>query len=141
MSDSIEERLVALYARLPEITAPCLPGCRECCGPIPMTKTEWRRIKEAHPHAIEPRLLEDGTHIAVREVIVDGERKPRCPFRRDASSKRGCSVYLQRPFVCRLYASTRTMECPYGCAAAVQLTASEHRKLAAEYHRIHTEDR
>jgi Fe-S-cluster containining protein len=140
MAASIGERLDALYARVPA-ASPCPARCRECCGPIPMTKTEWARIERAHPHAIAPRIIADGMHIAVREVRVDGVVRQRCPFVRESGKRRGCTIYDQRPLMCRMFAASLAMTCPLGRAASTPLSPAEHEAILTEYHKIGVDDR
>jgi Fe-S-cluster containining protein len=141
MKASIEQRLEALYVRLPAVETPCPPGCRDCCGPIPMTRTEWTRIEKARPNAVLPRLLDDGTYIAVEQAVVGGQLVQRCPFLRAQGDQGSCSVYALRPLACRMYAASSQMECPRGCASASPLTSAEHRAIIAAYHRIQRDDR
>lgn len=72
-------------------------NCGECCGVIPITKTELEQIKQY-----------------VRKYNIRGLRGKgvTCPFR-DESKKR-CAIYAVRPIVCRLMGITKGMNCPNG---------------------------
>lgn len=86
-----EQRLDALYATLPAIQ--CKGLCQQSCGPIAMTPVEFRRISEA-----------SGTTPTV-------DNKGTCSLLKDGK----CSVYEQRPTVCRLFGIVKSMKCPFGC--------------------------
>lgn len=88
-----------LYAELPPLE--CRGKCQESCGPIDMSDTERRRIREAGVDI--PPLLDRARR---------GELTRSCP----ALSPIGtCSVYELRPLVCRLWGLVEAMACPYGC--------------------------
>lgn len=50
-----------------------------------------------------------------------------CPALRDGR----CSVYDDRPTICRLWGATTSMPCPHGCAPEDALTQSESFELLA----------
>ena len=41
----------------------------------------------------------------------------------------GCSVYEDRPTICRLWGATQSMPCPHGCTPADALTQEESHAL------------
>lgn len=90
------ERIAAIeriYASLPELE--CRGQCYDSCGPITMTKLEFRRIERVGHHSIG----------------LDLER-----FRCTALSEDNrCTVYPLRPAICRLWGMTEAMQCTYGC--------------------------
>lgn len=140
MSRSAETKLKALYARIPETTSPCVDGCRQCCGPVPMTRAEWERVKKAYPHEFEPGHLKDGTRVAVNEIsVANGRRIQVCPFIQDGPA--GCAIYPDRPLMCRLFATTYSMHCQLGCKASPLLTRAEYLEIMDEYYKIQKEDR
>lgn len=77
-------------------------NCGECCGPIPVSTSEWNRIR-----------------IAVRQMPVKErvrlekqERPPlTCPFR-DIENAR-CSVYEVRPLLCQMQGLYEGLPCHY----------------------------
>ena len=82
-------------------------NCGECCGPFPISISDYQRIKDYIKQ-----------HPEVREVI-DSEHKPlECVFR-DNTLKR-CAVYPVRPMVCRLYGVIDALKCPQGNSASVK---------------------
>jgi uncharacterized protein len=140
MTQSIAQRLDALYERVPADAAPCMDGCRACCGPIPLTKTEWARIKKAHPHDFEARQMPDKTLIAIRDVkLPNGRVVEVCPFAQDGPL--GCAVYEERPMMCRLFGTTFKMHCRYGYKSAPQLSRAEFEEIMQEYYAIQRADR
>jgi hypothetical protein len=90
-------RLHALYARVPAIE--CKGLCHDACGPILMSQQEARTI--GHPNDMGdwecPKLSPLGT----------------------------CSVYEDRPMVCRLWGVVESMPCPHGCVPERWLTHDE----------------
>lgn len=72
----------------------CDSGCGDCCGIVPVTETEYRRVERyAKEHSILP--LDQGVT---------------CPFYQDNT----CKVYEVRPFVCHLFGHTERMPCSRG---------------------------
>jgi hypothetical protein len=80
-----------IYASLPTIE--CKRLCYQACGPIGLSRLEWRRIQEQT--GAKPRLAADLT----------------CPLLKDNL----CSVYKNRPLLCRIYGMTKSLMCPHGC--------------------------
>ena len=90
--------LEAIWARIPD--AGCEGLCADSCGPIGMSEAERARIRRRHG------LL-----------IRDAETKPgtlECPALADGR----CSVYEDRPILCRSWASVEAMPRPHGCEPA-----------------------
>lgn len=79
---------------LPVMT--CVPGCGDCCGPVPITAKERDTIRDyISKLGITPRYTDYLT----------------CPFFQEGS----CQVYPVRPLVCSIFGHTRKMSCPNGC--------------------------
>lgn len=75
----------------------CDEHCGECCGLIPVTETEFRRVERyIAEHNIVPVEYPDGT----------------CPLYQHGT----CSIYPVRPLVCQLYGHSADprMTCPRG---------------------------
>lgn len=109
-----------VYRLIPNVE--CRGKCIESCGPISMSKAE-RRTLTAHGVNIPP--------IADAVAAVEKGEDYYCPALRDGR----CSVYDDRPTICRLWGATESMRCPHGCTPADALTQAEsHRilRLAAE---------
>ena len=93
------QRLVQIDATLASIpTFTCEPGCSACCGPILMSRLEWKRIVARLGY--EPKATFDAEHLD-------------CPMLKDGR----CSVYDIRPAICRLFGAVddRRLDCPKGC--------------------------
>ncbi len=110
------ERVAALeelYAELPELE--CRGLCWHSCGPVDMSDTERERIAERgvtiprYDRARAERYQATGTVEA-------------CPA---LGPFRTCGVHDIRPMICRLWGSTETMRCPFGCRPSRELTEAE----------------
>lgn len=87
----------------------CKGQCAEACGPIGFSVEEGRRIAAAGAHI--PNVNEVGH----RSVYV-------CP----ALTDRRCSIYRDRPTVCRLWGVSEPLPCPHaGCFTLDPLTVDE----------------
>jgi hypothetical protein len=72
----------------------CDTGCGECCGVVPATDDELRRIK---------------SYIKMKG-IVPMDQGVTCPF----FQKGTCQVYPVRPIACQLFGHVEKMTCPRG---------------------------
>ena len=75
----IEERLQALYAKIPEVPS-CIQGCTKCCGQVAMLPVEAKKL---------------GLDYCATPINED----LKCTF----SLNGGCDVYENRPFTCRMF--------------------------------------
>lgn len=71
----------------------CIPGCRDCCGPILASTDEIADLPPLSTQARD-RALENWD----------------CPHLTDD----GCGVYEDRPLICRLFGTTPRLACPHG---------------------------
>lgn len=103
------EALAAIYAKIPKFI--CKPGCTDCCGPVPFSKTEWSVIKDKRT-----------------ATCLD------CPY----SAGGSCAIYENRPFLCRIFGASEEprLRCPHGCKPVFPLSIEETKKLTAEYIQI-----
>lgn len=85
------DSLAKIYAAVPEVH--CKGLCQQCCGPVFMSATEERLI--AAKHGSIPSYLPN----------------LRCDKLKDGK----CSIYQDRPLICRLWGAVRRMQCPHGC--------------------------
>lgn len=97
MPDSLER----IYRAVPAVA--CKGLCAESCGPIDMSAEERRRI-DARGVRILP--LEE-----LIPVVLAGGDIGHCPALVDDR----CSVYEDRPLICRLWGAVESMPCPHGC--------------------------
>lgn len=96
MSDSLER----IYRAVP--TVECRGLCAQSCGPIDMSDAERNRIEAR------------GVTMPKREQLMDNiiERGTcDCPALVDER----CSIYDDRPLICRLWGAVESMPCPHGC--------------------------
>jgi hypothetical protein len=113
MSVKSETReLAKLYSAIPKFE--CKPGCSDCCGPVPMARPEWQKVRLAK--------RQSGQDCMSCEFLIDNR----------------CSVYADRPFLCRLFGATKdaAIACPHGCGPANPLTTSQALHLKAQYQKI-----
>ena len=88
--------ILRMRKKIPEMGG-CMPGCHQCCGPVPFSRYEWERIEDKRP---------------MQEGSID------CPY----ISENGCEIYEERPMLCRLFgpselgeeSETKRMACPNG---------------------------
>lgn len=85
-------QLDAVYRKVPRLR--CQGKCQDYCGAIPMTRVEWQRITSRLGYA--PK----------------GDETLTCPMLTDEGR---CSVYRERPLICRLWGAVEDLRCPHGC--------------------------
>jgi hypothetical protein len=115
--------LERLYQKIPTFT--CRPGCGDCCGIVPFSPEEFARVRDRLPVGSEV-LEADGNSYPVRSGSAT------CAF-----FDRGCTVYADRPFMCRLFGTARDarLKCPHGCQPQKILTKEKARALTDSYRR------
>ncbi|POA51565.1 MULTISPECIES: YkgJ family cysteine cluster protein [unclassified Pseudomonas] len=71
----------------------CVPGCHYCCGPVTTSPEEMSRL---------PRktAAEQDAAMAALDCVHLGPE--------------GCTVYDERPLICRLFGTTSSLPCPNG---------------------------
>ena len=102
----IKSELSALYAEIPKMQ--CKPGCTKCCGYIPWSKFEYS-------------LLEDKREIDCLCVYPEKGR---------------CSIYEQRPLMCRLFGTVEPphiLSCPQGCLPLFPLSPDQAKSIVRRY--------
>lgn len=116
-------RLRMIYREIP-IASGCRPGCSECCGPVPWSPVELERIKDKIPPLSQWVVM-------LGEKVLQNPLTGACPF----VSADGCTVYSDRPFMCRIYASSsdNRLTCPHGCRAKRPLSITQAAKLTVRY--------
>lgn len=110
------------YRKIPAVNpqAKC-QRCGECCGIIMCNDKEYRNImRYALRHGILPM----------------NEKNPiDCPFRHRKDDRFSCAVYPVRPFVCRMFGLSESMQCPRGCNSGI--TKARELELRKEYFETH----
>lgn len=95
---SNDQTLRHLRRQIPSFA--CEPGCHDCCGPVTASSEEVARLP----------VKSDAEHA---DALADW----RCPY----LGERGCSVYGERPLICRVFGTTPRLACPRGRRPAVML--------------------
>jgi len=108
------QSLEDVYRQIPPLH--CKGLCIDSCGPISMSRQE------------QAKLLARGVKVPpMAEAVAAIERGEDyyCPALVDGS----CSVYEDRPTVCRLWGATLSMPCPHGCTPEDALPQAESYRL------------
>lgn len=96
MSDSLER----IYRSVPQVE--CKGLCHDTCGPIEVTSTERARI------AARGVVIPPADSALVNLLDNPGYT---CP----ALVDKRCSVYEDRPLICRFWGAVQSLPCPHGC--------------------------
>lgn len=107
MSLSEDDRIIdTLRQQIPAFA--CVPGCHDCCGPVTASSTEMARL---------PRRSS-----AVREAALDALS---CPH----LGPQGCTVYEERPLICRLFGTTPSLPCPRGAGPETRVAPAVEQRI------------
>jgi len=113
--EQIEQSIKALHKQIPAST-PCKSGCSDCCGPVPVSAHEAEALGVS------------GSMTPVKPGTMT------CAF-----WDNGCTVYENRPFMCRLFGSCIDdvrLKCPHGSRPLLPLNRNDADRLAGEYMRL-----
>lgn len=88
------EKLQDIYDEIP--TLDCKGKCHESCGPITYTQIEEERITSKGQDPPEPQ---SGTMTCSKLIPL----------------VKKCSIYEDRPLICRLFGVVEGMKCEHGC--------------------------
>ncbi len=106
------EIIARLRERIPSFE--CVPGCHDCCGPVTTSSEEMSRLP----------VKSDADHEAALNDFNCVHLGPN-----------GCTVYAERPLICRLFGTTPQMACPNGCRPAnmvePEIERQVHRYIAS----------
>lgn len=105
-----------IYREIPAMKS-CSGKCAAACGPIAMFTEEWKRIIRAKGGRV-PKLR-PGSLV--------------CPM---LSPNGWCTVYPVRPYICRLWGTTKALRCPEGCEPERWLSKQEARGIFLRLHEI-----
>jgi Fe-S-cluster containining protein len=114
--------LDAIYRQIPAFG--CRPGCGDCCGLVPWSREEWARVADRAPAGVTLEAYDADTVIPMRGASTT------CPF-----FSGGCTVYEDRPFMCRLFGTVRDarLTCPHGCRPDPLLSKQKADWLTMKY--------
>ncbi|HUS80916.1 MAG TPA: YkgJ family cysteine cluster protein [Armatimonadota bacterium] len=93
VDEKIGAMVLELREQIPQVE--CIEGCHDCCGPAPCTHWERERMG-APPDPAQGR---------------DDAQPGSCRW----LGPSGCTVYEERPMVCRLYGVVEGLACPHQC--------------------------
>jgi hypothetical protein len=99
---------------MPKTTEFHCKNCGRCCGPIPVTEQEWRKIRRAIKN--KPWSEIDRMVNQERELLT-------CPLR-DIEQK-ACFIYEARPIICKLQGTQVGLPCPLKPSAATRTDGLE----------------
>lgn len=93
--------------------APSMEGCircGKCCGPLKVTHLEvFKVVSTITRKGLWPEVR-DNLNRALNST--DPNERVICPMLRMIEGKSACMVYNQRPIVCRLQGTKKTLPCP-----------------------------
>jgi uncharacterized protein len=132
-------RLRELYAQIPRFE--CIPGCTDCCGPVPASREERRAHREfmdlETAHDILDVLSQGGASAQelakAPKLTAWGQAGADCLTCPYALKGLGCAIYNDRPFLCRLFGTVPSMACPHGRGPEKMLALAEERRLMHSY--------
>lgn len=106
-----------IYKQIPSSSS-CPPSCGLCCGILWPSMVEIRNVREwciKHNHEFKDFHMLVGLD---------------CPY---LGSKKECTIYPVRPFLCRIVAASVSIPCPIGkCKAEKLLSHAKSRHLYKE---------
>ena len=107
----INKDLKSIYNKIPSMQ--CKSGCSDCCG-------------------IAPIIKEEAEKLGVNGSLLPFDENMRCKY---IGENGGCTIYEDRPFICRLFGTTLdpALICPHGCSPQVMLTKEQASNLFALY--------
>lgn len=124
----MNRELRSLYRDCPSFA--CKPGCTACCGPVPFMGEEWDKVVARLPPDAEVQGAKAG-------YLPTAPGTKHCAFR----TATGCSIYDDRPFMCRLFgtADTPSLTCMHGCQPKRRMTEDKAGKMTTRYIRMNME--
>jgi uncharacterized protein len=97
---SNQQKIQFFRTRIPAFE--CIPGCHDCCGPVTASSEEMFSL---------PVISAAKHDVALQDLS--------CPH----LGAKGCTVYAERPIICRLFGTTPRLPCPHGKRPAVMIDA------------------
>lgn len=116
----VYDALQRVYDKLPALK--CAGLCANSCGPIDMSNAERHRIVDAGYRI--PMFTEE---LAERWA---NQEPVHCPALNRRTLK--CDVYEIRPLICRMWGTSASMRCDYGCEPERVLSEEESMDLLLE---------
>lgn len=98
--------IVRLREKIPSFE--CVEGCHDCCGPVTASSEEMSRLP----------VKSDADHEAALNEFNCVHLGPN-----------GCTVYDDRPLICRLFGTTPNLACPNSCRPKDMIEPSVERQV------------
>ena len=95
-----------IYEMVPSVA--CQGSCHDSCTVIDASDLEKKAIRERHGVSLPPPLPAR----RLRQLRDNGETPPRCPALGPLNT---CTLYEDRPLICRLYGADAALPCAHGC--------------------------
>lgn len=108
----MNKKLKQIYQQVPNIE--CKGLCHTTCGVIPLSNIENKSISNQIGYDFNANQL---SHVQNGSLT--------CPLLKEDK----CSIYNNRPLVCRLYGVVEKMKCIYGCKPVKYLDEKKARRL------------
>jgi Fe-S-cluster containining protein len=105
---SVRRRLRRIYAAVPD--AGCRGLCAQACAAVPLFPAERAQLSAAAGRELPPLLA--GPDFA-------------CPLLAGGR----CTLYADRPLICRLFGAVEDLRCSFGCRPARLLARAEAHDL------------
>lgn len=107
--------IFSIRQRLEKYSFECIPGCTDCCGPVPVTPAEAERIASRYPVVAQPQ---DG--------IAPFGDDLKCGYAHGR-----CVIHAERPVICRLFGAVDhpRMRCPHGRGPNRLMSDKQSRRL------------
>jgi len=128
---NLRQEVQAVYDHLPRIN--CKGLCHASCGPIPVFAAEVDSMAAATAFPVRSQLAtlpepKDSFVLLPRFEDEDDNPNANCPLLRHNR----CTIYEQRPFICRIYGTSEGIRCPHGCEPEWVLSREEAATLIDE---------
>lgn len=107
----------------------CIPGCTDCCGPVPFSPSEWEAVTEK----------KDMPTTDTAELLMKLSQgvSVTCPY---AVKEVGCAIYEQRPIMCRIYGTVEDLRCPHGKRPETLFTVMQGKTILRHYLKVRKEE-
>ena len=124
-----KKKLEKIYAQIPALE--CKGLCHGSCGLILISGYERKLITEKIGY--DPFPSQEEAKAYVKVILQQPTLAKNCELLKDGK----CTVYEDRPLICRLFGAVENMKCPFGCKPnAKMLSAIVARQLLRNAQKI-----
>ena len=106
--------LSEVYAKVPHIR--CKGLCDRYCGPVPVSRRELKAMRRASGKRLRIAYEHSNGHVTL---------KPRKNWHCPCLKGNRCTIYEDRPLICRVWGVAEDLECPHGCKPSRVMTKDE----------------